>query len=135
VDNAEPGICAQDASVEASIQRMVGDHHRWTACELPMYVWQIPGRFSKTYLGQIVPLESSVEEARARGLFLKIMSKKPVDIVLSLLDGYGILVADRGDLAGYLDYGDHACCARKAVHGAMPGTAWTYAGGRGSVPL
>jgi hypothetical protein len=46
-----------------------------------------------------------------------------LDIVLRVFDGYGVLVADGGDLGGYVNYSDDACRARKTVRDAIPGAA------------
>jgi hypothetical protein len=48
------------------------------------------------------------------------------DIVLRVLYGFGILIAGRDDLGGYVDYSNDACCARKAVHDTCDRTQ--YAG-------
>ena len=47
-------------------------------------------------------------------------------IVLRVLDGHRVLDAQRGDLGGYVDYRDDACCARKAVHNKKSATEMKY---------
>jgi hypothetical protein len=49
-------------------------------------------------------------------------SPHTLDIILRVLDSHGVLVAERDDLGGYVDYRDDACCARKAVHDARSAT-------------
>jgi hypothetical protein len=50
------------------------------------------------------------------------LSPHTLDIILRVLDSHGVLIAERDNLGGYVDYRDDACCARKAVHDARSAT-------------
>ena len=51
-----------------------------------------------------------------------------LDIVFRVLDGLGVLEAQRADLSGYINYSDNACCALRAVYNARSAAEIKYAG-------